>query len=57
MGDITYQAYFTNDDGDREYLNQNFHSEKKAEKAVDKLTDKGYDDADYESIDMELRDY
>ncbi len=56
MGDISYQVFFTNDDGEREYLEQNFRSEEKAKKAVKNLFDQGYDDVDYESIDFVIRD-
>lgn len=57
MGDTTYQVFFTNDDGGTEYLEENFYSEKKAKKAAERLVEEGYDDAQYESIAVELGDY
>jgi len=56
MGDITYQVYFINDDGDREYIGENFFTEKKAITEMNKLEQKGYDGVGYESIDVEVGD-
>ncbi|SEQ49565.1 hypothetical protein SAMN03080615_01684 [Amphritea atlantica] len=57
MNYVTYQVFFTNENGEIEYLPDNFYSEEKAMRAVDRLIKKGYVDAQYESIDVEVDDF
>ena len=45
MNDTVYQVYFTNRNGKREYLNENFYLEDKAQETVEKLIDQGFEDA------------
>ena len=54
MSDTTYQVYFTNANGEREYLNENFYSQSEAQEAVEKLIDKGFDDAAYEGFIFDI---
>lgn len=55
MSDTTYHVYFTNKNKKREFLNENFYSEDKAQKAVEKLINKGFDDATYEGFTFDIR--
>jgi len=56
MCDITFNVYFTDRDGNKEYLNENFYSEDTAQLAVEALIAQGFSDAKFEDVifDLEL---
>ena len=56
MSDTIYQVYFTNEKGQRAFLNESFSSESDAREAVVKLIGKGFEDADYEGFSFDIGD-
>ncbi|MEH6579704.1 MAG: hypothetical protein V7731_21820 [Amphritea sp.] len=57
MSDTTYQVIFTNGNGKRKHLNENFYLESKAQEAVETLIDKGFEDATYEGFTFSIGDF
>ena len=55
MSDTTYHVYFTNKNKKREFLYEMFNSESKAQKAVEKLINEGFNDADYEGFTFDIK--
>ena len=55
MSDTIYQVHFTNKNGKWEYFTENFYSKDRAQEAVEKLIDKGFEDAAYVGFTFNIR--